>query len=118
MASSNDADPVGATYAKPLLQLATEQNQAAELGQDLGQLAELVRQNKTFGLYLSDPGIGHDERSATLKRVFGGKISPLLLNFLGVLNHRGKLRYLAQIAKAYDQLLEDQLGNVEVDVTT
>jgi F-type H+-transporting ATPase subunit delta len=118
MASNNDADPVGATYAKPLLQLATEQNQAAEIGQDLAQLVEVVRQNKTFGLYLSDPAISHDERNATLKRVFGGKISPLLLNFLGVLNHRNKLRNLARIAKAYEQLLEDQLGNIEVDVTT
>ncbi|HEV7301349.1 MAG TPA: ATP synthase F1 subunit delta [Tepidisphaeraceae bacterium] len=118
MASNHDADPVGATYAKPLLQLATEQNQAAQVGEELAQIAEIVRQNKTFGLYLSDPGISNDERNATLTRVFGGKVSPLLHNFLGVLNHRGKLRYLSQISKAYERLLEDQLGNIEVDVTT
>jgi F-type H+-transporting ATPase subunit delta len=118
MASNNDADPVGATYAKPLLQLATEQNLATQVGDDLAQLVEVVRQNKTFGLYLSDPGVSHDERNATLKRVFNGKVSPLLQQFLGVLNHRNKLRYLPQIAKAYHQLLEDQLGNIEVDVTT
>jgi F-type H+-transporting ATPase subunit delta len=116
--ASTEPNPIAATYAKPLLQLATERNVAAQVGEELEQIAELVRQNKTFGLYLGDPGIGHDERNKTLHRVFDGKVSPLLTNFLGVLNHRDKLRYIGVIAKAYAELLEEQLGNIEVDVTT
>ena len=118
MANSHEPNPVAATYAKPLLQLASEQNQAKQVGEELSQLADLVKQNKTFGLYLSDPGIGHDERNKAMHRIFDGRISPLLTQFLGVLNHRNKLRYLDIIAKAYDELLEEQLGNIEVDVTT
>ena len=40
-----------------------------------------------------------------------------MLNFLGVLNSKGRLGLLREIIEAYDDLLEEQLGNVEVDVT-
>lgn len=118
MASNHEPNPIAATYAKPLLQLATEQNVAPQIGEELQQLADLVKQNKTFGLYLADPAVGHDERKGVLQRTFGGRVSPLLMNFLGVLNLRDKLRYLGPIATAYAELLEEQLGNIEVDVTT
>ena len=116
--ANTEPNPIAATYAKPLLELATEQNVASQIGQELEEIAQLIRQNKTFALYLADPGIGHEERKATLGRIFRGRISPLLMNFIGVLNHRHKLRYLDVIAKGYHQLLEQQLGNIEVDVTT
>jgi F-type H+-transporting ATPase subunit delta len=118
MASNHEPNPIADAYARPLLELATEQDQTKPVGEELAQLADLIRQNKTFGLYLADPAIGHDEREGVLKRVFGGRISPLVQNFLGVLNRRDKLRYVGDIAKAYHELLEAQLGNIEVDVTS
>jgi F-type H+-transporting ATPase subunit delta len=43
-------------------------------------------------------------------------VSTLLANFLGVVNRKGRLRLLRQIASAYQELLEEQLGKIEVDV--
>jgi F-type H+-transporting ATPase subunit delta len=114
----SEPNPIATAYAKPLLELATEQNQTRPVGEELSQLADLVRQNKTLGLYLADPAIGHDERNQVLDRVFKGRVLPLVHNFLGVLNRRDKLRHLGDIATAYHELLEEQLGNIEVDVTS
>ncbi|HLL91093.1 MAG TPA: ATP synthase F1 subunit delta [Tepidisphaeraceae bacterium] len=106
------------TYARPLLELGLERNQADDIGRDLGAVAEAVRANPSFGLFLADPGIGADEKRATLDRLFKGKAHPLVANFLNLLNNRGRLRLVEGIAAAYDDLLADQRGIVEVDVTT
>ncbi len=109
--------PVVLAYAQSLLDLASEQNQAEAIGQELQQIAEVITQNSAFATYLADPAIGHEERAALLQKVFAGKVSPLLWNFLGVLNLKGRLKYFPEMALAYDDLLDQKLGKIEVDVT-
>ena len=104
-------------YAQSLLDLANEQNQAEAIGEELAQLREIIEQNPTFGLYLADPAIGHDERAAILKAIFAGKVAPLLWNFIGVLNLKDRLKDLPEMAAAYKDLLDEQLGKIEVDLT-
>src|SRR2546423_11910198 len=78
--------PTTLAYAQSLLDLASEQNQAEPIGQELGQLAEIIEHNPVFAAYLADPGISNDERAKVLKDTFAGKVSPLMWNFMGVLN--------------------------------
>src|SRR5205085_8009357 len=78
---------------------------------------EVLGENPTFAAFLADPGIGAAERTAVLEKVFRGRASPLAMNFLLVLNNKGRLRLLRQIAEAYGALLDEQNGKVEVDVT-
>jgi F-type H+-transporting ATPase subunit delta len=104
------------SYARALLELAEEQKKLEPVGQELAGLRELVETNETFRLYLADPAIGTIERWAVLKRVFEGRVSPLALHFLGVLNDKGRLSRLPEIANAYDDLLDEKLGKVEVDL--
>ncbi|HEX4124026.1 MAG TPA: ATP synthase F1 subunit delta, partial [Tepidisphaeraceae bacterium] len=58
------------------------------------------------------------EKIATLSRIFGGRASDLILKFLGVLGEHDRLRLLIEIENAYADLYEEQIGNVEVDVTS
>src|SRR5579862_4322517 len=105
-------------YAQSLLDLATEQNQAQPIGDELGQVRDLIEQNPTFGLYLADPAISQDKRAQLLANIFSGKVSPLLWNFLGVVNLKNQLKNLPKMAAAYKDLLDEQFGKIEVDVTT
>jgi F-type H+-transporting ATPase subunit delta len=66
---------------------------------------------------LSDPGISEGTRHALIERTFNNRADPTTLNFLGLLNSKGRIGLLREIIDAYDDLLEEQLGNVEVDVT-
>jgi len=105
------------SYAQALLELAEEQKLPLEsVGQELESLRELVETDDTFRLYLADPSINSVARWAVLKRVFDGKLSTVVLHFLGVLNDKGRLGRLAEIAHAYDDLLDQKLGKVEVDL--
>ena len=88
-----------------------------QVDDELRGLREVIEANPTFRAFLRDPGIGEQERAQTLKRVFGGKLAPLVMNFLGVVNAHGRLGRLEEIARAYDELLDERLGKIEVDVT-
>jgi F-type H+-transporting ATPase subunit delta len=109
--------PTVLAYAQSLLELAGEQNQTDAIDEELGQLQEIIERNPIFAAYLADPGISHEDRSRVLQETFAGKVSPLLWNFMGVLNVKGRLKHLPEIAVAYDDLLDEKLGKIEVDVT-
>jgi F-type H+-transporting ATPase subunit delta len=109
--------PLAVAYAQALLELAQPQNQHEAIGRELAQLREIIEQNKTFALFLADPAISEAEHGEVLKRVFQGQVSPLLMNFLGVVNQKGRLKSLVAISQAYDDLLDEMLGKIEVDVT-
>jgi F-type H+-transporting ATPase subunit delta len=80
-------------------------------------IRDVLAEQPSFAAYLADPGIGGTERTATLEKVFKGRVSPLVSNFLGVVNNHGRMRMLGPIAQAFVDLLDEQRGNVEVDVT-
>jgi F-type H+-transporting ATPase subunit delta len=114
---SNHSSPIAAAYARSLLELANERKQAEPIGQELSALRQIVIDNPSFGLFLSNPGISSTERGQAIGKIFGGKVSRLMQNFLGVLNEKNRMGLAAQIADAYDDLLDEQLGKIEVDVT-
>jgi F-type H+-transporting ATPase subunit delta len=117
MKTATATNPTAVAYARSLLELANERGQADEIGQEMAAVRELLEQNPTFAAFLADPGIGASERASTFEKLFRGRASQLVFNFLGVLNNKGRTRLLHAIAQAYADLLDQQKGNVEVDVT-
>ncbi len=110
--------PLALTYAQSLLDLASERNDAVEVGKELEGLREILEAQPMFREYLIDPGISNEERAEAVKRIFRGRVSELVYNFLGVLNSHGRMKFLEPMIESYADLLEEKLGNVEVDVTT
>ena len=104
-------------YARALLDLANEQKQAEPIGQELSELGKIIEGNKSLSAFLGDPGVGQAEHQHLLDRVFRGKVSPLVMNLMGVLNNKNRLGLLHSITEAYQELLDEQLGKIEVDVT-
>jgi F-type H+-transporting ATPase subunit delta len=118
MASQTHNSATAVTYARSLLELAQEKNQADSIGKDLAGIAEVLQTNATFDAFLRDPGISVAERTRVIDTVLKPSIDPLLANFLGVLNARNRMGILGEIASAYDDLLDEASGKIEVDVTT
>jgi F-type H+-transporting ATPase subunit delta len=104
-------------YARAIFDLANEQQQAEAIGEELLALKQIVQANPMFAAFLRDPAIGADERRRMIDQAFHGRISPLLMNTLGVMNRKGRLSLLVEIADEYKLMLDEQLGNVEVKVT-
>ena len=104
-------------YAKALLELANERQQTVSIGEEMRGIREIVDTNPTFVAYLRDPGVGKTERSQALDRIFKGKLSPLLYNTIRVMIEHDRLGMLGTMAEQYQELLDEQLGKIEVDVT-
>lgn len=117
MHHDNHNSPLAVAYAQALLDLANDAAAAESVGQELRDLRQILDTNPKFKLVLADPAIGHEERERLLRRTFEGRASRLLLDFLLLANEKGRLGILSAIAGAYDDLLDQQLGKIEVDVT-
>ena len=109
--------PIAVRYARALLQLANERQQAEAVSSELKGLAQVLDGNPSFAGLIADPGVSQATRHGILERTFSGRVSPVMMNFLGLLNSKGRLGLLRDVIDVYDDLLEEQLGNVEVDVT-
>jgi F-type H+-transporting ATPase subunit delta len=109
--------PLAVKYAQAILQLTKEPGEAETIGQELNSLRTLLIEYPIGQALLVDPAIGMIERQALLDRVFKGRVSDLLLNFLHVVGEKGRLNLLISIAGAYKELLEKRQCKVEVDVT-
>ena len=117
MHKDNHQSPLAISYAQALLDLANEAKIAQPIGEELRDLRQIIDTNEQFAQLLANPAISKEERSGLLHRVFDGRASHLMLNFLGLVNEKDRLGLLPAIAGAYDDLLDQQYGKIEVDIT-
>ena len=117
MASTEQNNSTATVFARSLLELAHDQNQAVPVGQELRDLRQVVESDPLFVDFFSDPSVGRDKRAEIVDRVLGSQVSPLVKNFVRVANEHNVLRHLPKISEQYDELLDEMLGKVEVDVT-
>jgi F-type H+-transporting ATPase subunit delta len=114
-------DALAMTYARSLFELAEEAGGRAkieEISDELEQLVELLRGNQSFRNLLASPIIDRTRRRESLRAMFNGRITDLMLRFLMVLNDKGRLSKLESMAAAYDHLVQEAFGRIEVDVIT
>ena len=113
-------DDVAKVYATSLLELALKQgaDAPAGIGEELDALCEAARAGARFREFLASPMLDRAEREASLQRILKGNASELLTKFVMVLNRKGRLGHLLEIGDAFDQLLQERFGKVEVDVYT
>lgn len=114
-------DAIAQVYAKSLYELADDaggREKIVELAEELEQICELARGDRTFGEFLASPIINTKARGEAIRRIFHGRVTDLALRFLLVLNNKARLRRLESISAAFDQLVHEALGRIEVDIYT
>lgn len=104
-------------YAQALIELANDTQSAEAVGQELEQLRQLMQDDAGFAAFLRDPGISPAERAPIFERVLKAQLTPLMFNFLGVLNSKNRLGLLERIAQVYKDMLDKQLGRIDVEMT-
>ncbi len=114
-------DAIAQVYAKSLYELADDaggRDKIVELAEELDQICELARGDRTFREFLASPIINTKARGEAIRRIFHGRVTDLALRFLLVVNNKARLRRLESISAAFDQLVHEALGRVEVDIYT
>lgn len=121
MASIQHIDEIASVYARSLLEVCDAKggDSAAESASaELRELAEIIRADKRFAEFLRTPIVGDASRKASLEKILSGKVSDLVFRFAMVVCDHGRAGRLADIADAFDALLQERLGRVEVDMYT
>ncbi len=114
-------DALANVYARSLLELADEAGGQEQIESVLGQLEDILdtaRADRHFGEFLASRVLSTANRAASLRRIFTGRCDDLVLRFLLVLNQKGRLGHLVAITAAYDALVQERFGRVEVDMFT
>ena len=99
MASAQGRDPgIAKVYAKAMLSLAAEPGRAEELLEELAELGRALDGDPELAAFMASPLVGERARAEVLERIFRGRASDLLVDALEVVNHKGRLWLLPQIA--------------------
>lgn len=109
---------VAQIYAGALLSLAEERGVADQVLDELGGLADLASQDRAFETFLASPLVEPETRAKTFEKLLRGRASDLLVDALQVVNRKGRLALLPEIANAYRQAHRRLRGRVQVFVAS
>ncbi len=119
------SNAVTRVYAKSLFELVLAkhpgqagQSKIAEIGDELEQIIEMAKAQPELGEMLANPSVTPDARNKTLDKLFKGRINHETLQFLHVLNEKGRLSALVGVVDSLQEIVQEQFGVVEVDVYT
>jgi F-type H+-transporting ATPase subunit delta len=114
-------DALAEIYARSLFDLAQSAGGGGALESTLGELEdimELTRQDASLNEFFASRVLPAADRKRSLEGIFRGKVSDLTLHFLLLLNDKNRLSHFPAIAAAFDQLVQEAVGRIEVDVYT
>ncbi|MDA0294935.1 MAG: ATP synthase F1 subunit delta [Planctomycetota bacterium] len=119
--TSETVDAVARVYAQSLLELAEAaggDKKIVETSEELMSIMEIIRADEATAEFLRSPIVEREKRATAIRRIFEGRVSDLILRFILVLNGKGRLGEFGAMTAAFDQLVNERLGRVEVDVFT
>jgi len=114
-------DALARIYAESLFKLAEAQggrDRLVELSGEIDEFIELTRQLPDLNEFLASRIIASDKRQATLEKVFRGQLSDLLYRFVMILNRKERLGELLPVFGAFQQMVQETFGRIEVDIYT
>ena len=109
---------IGDVYAEALLAAANESGQTDEVADQFADFIAYLDRDEEFAAFMTAPSVDDDVRRHCLDRLFRGKLNDLLLNLLHVLNDKGRSDVLRAVHDRFRLRLEEQRGQIEVQVVT
>ena len=100
-ATSGPTTAVDQVYAQSLLEMATETGSLDSVADEVSQLRQLLADQPDLMRLLGSQVLSDEERAASLKSLFEGKVSDLLYRFLLVVNDKGRLDRMPQVFQAF-----------------
>ena len=109
---------VASRYAEALFQVGEETESTDKLYGELKAVVDIVKENKDFSNILRSPLVSKEEKKDLITKVFEGKLSQNMINFLKILADKDRLALLADIEKDFKVLLNEKNNILEGIVIT
>jgi F-type H+-transporting ATPase subunit delta len=113
------AQQVASIYAKAFLAAAQKSGSVANLVEELETVVrEALDPSPRLEQLFASALISGEEKEKILERLFASRISPVLLDFLKVIAHHGRLDILRSIQHEVARLHDEGSGRVRVQLST
>ncbi len=117
MASQLDVSLAAAeVYAESLLELANERGVTDDLFAEFESLVQYIREDEGFAGFMASSAVDDDDRRESLRRIFEGRLSELLLNTLLVLNDHNRAGIVPLVFEKFKDLVDAQKNRQDVYV--
>lgn len=109
---------LGRRYARALLSLAKTEGRLEDAGTELGLLASVFTEPRLAAIMVN-PTLGITARRELTEGVLAAaKTSPTVANLVRLLVGRERITQMPDISRAYDTLVDRELGRVRVGIRT
>ena len=112
------AESLRNVYAKAVFELCCEQGITVQAAEELECVRKVFEDNEEFVKFLRSPLISFNEKLSLLKKIFDGKLSDTVYDFICLTTEKGRAGYIPQICEEFKKLYYEQQGILEVSVTT
>ena len=112
------AQQVATVYAKAFLGAAQSSGKTDAAVEELRDVADVLAEFPQLEAVFSSALVDHQEKCQVLDRVFKSKLSTLVLDFLKVLSHHGRLEIVRAVDEQVQKLYDDLRGRVRVELQT
>jgi len=109
---------VSTVYAAALLDLAQEKGEADRVHSELLALRGYFLGDAAFRAFIETPKVERSEKLRVLETALRGKVSDVLVNFLGLVVRKGRVLSLSQMLEDYLVLHDKRAGIVHATATT
>ena len=104
-------------YAKAVLSLASDQNSAEAVNEDMKLIAKTIAESKDLSDMLQSPVVKSSDKKAVLLQVFKDS-NAMTANLIDTLITNKRLALLSDVASSYNRLYDELIGTQIVTVTT
>ena len=115
--SGSHREVVREVYSEVLFDLAQQSAELEIVLEELMAVRGVFKAEPEFAALLSSQVVKGAEKAEIIRRVFGGKLSELTVNFLSVLARRGRISFLGGVSEKYELLVDAHHNRSAVEVT-
>jgi F-type H+-transporting ATPase subunit delta len=108
--------PVAYRYANSLLQLSTEHGTLEGTHHDMRLVGDVCARERDLRLLLKSPVVKPDKKAHILDLVFADRIGEVTARFISILVRKGREALLPDVAAAFTELYNKQLGILTCEV--
>lgn len=111
-------DRIAHRYARSLFDLVQEHGQADRVLEDFRGITTLLRESDDFRAFIHSPILSAERKWPILLKIFDGKLSEPVMNFLELLTQRGREELIRDVALEYERIYNQANRILPVTLTT
>ena len=111
-------DPIVSAYAESLFRLASAEEMADRVEEELHELERLYKENYELKEFINNPRVKAEGKKDALVELLGDKLTPITLNHMHLMIDQDRGRMFPGIAEEYYRLAGEVRSKVTAEVVT